>query len=201
MWFYTQSHQGVLSISTCRNVLQPDLSGQFHGKCWIVKFLSIFGEVLTCTYSCGYKFCSFTLAKAIWVGCVTHPSRKSGRHESRDALRLATVGRPLWRGGWSGPWIVLWDVCGLAIVAFETRQNENILESKLTAQRGQRMRLATTSFLILCLLGLRCPEDTPLEIPERMKAQSLMMPISQGRTFAFWRSPLDGQCGPERAGF
>ena len=61
---------------------------------------SSFGEVPT--YSCGYKFCSFTLAKATWVGCVTHPSRKSGRHESRDALRLARyVGRPMWRGGWS----------------------------------------------------------------------------------------------------
>lgn len=105
------------------------------------------------------------------------------------------------------PWIVLWDACGLAMVAFETRhgkekmENEKKLESKLTAQSGQRMRLATASFLLLCLRCLQCPEDTPLEIPERMKAQSLMMPISQGRTFAFWQSPLDGQCGPKRAGF
>lgn len=211
--------------------MQPDLSGQFHGKCWIVTFLSIFGEVLT--YSCGYKFCSFTLAKATWVGCIAHPSRKSGGQESRDALRLARyAGGSLWRGGWSDrhegaggvwtrhlcfvsrmlwtqicPWIVLWDACGLAMVAFETRhgkekmENEKKLESKLTAQSGQRMRLATASFLLLCLRCLQCPEDTPLEIPERMKAQSLMMPISQGRTFAFWQSPLDGQCGPKRAGF
>ena len=61
-------------------MLQPDLSGQFHGKCWIVTFLSIFGEVLT--YSCGYKFCSFTLAKATWVGCI---ALQAGRVEDMKA--------------------------------------------------------------------------------------------------------------------
>lgn len=177
-------------------MLQPDLSGQFHGKRWIVTFLSIFGEVLT--YSCGYKFCSFTLAKATWVGCIAHPSRKSGGQESRDALRLARyAGGSLWRGGWSDrhegaggvwtrhlcfvsrmlwtqicPWIVLWDACGLAMVAFETRhgkekmENEKKLESKLTAQSGQRMRLATAHFFYFACAACSAQKTHPSKSPK-----------------------------------
>lgn len=83
---------------------------------------------------------------------------------------LCFVSRMLWTQ--ICPWIVLWDACGLAMVAFETRhgkekmENEKKLESKLTAQSGQRMRLATAHFFYFACAACSAQKTHPSKSPK-----------------------------------